>query len=55
MEPKPMRIWFWVLLLAVVGGVPTLRAADVLERSYNRSRTGVNSAETVLTPVRKRL
>jgi outer membrane protein assembly factor BamB len=29
-------------------------AADVLERSYNKSRTGANAAETVLTPANVR-
>jgi hypothetical protein len=31
-------------------GFEASAAADVLERSYNRSRTGANTAETVLTP-----
>src|SRR6185436_1911967 len=32
----------------------TLGAVDVLERSYNRLRTGANTAETILTPANVR-
>jgi hypothetical protein len=50
MKWKAACIWRFVFLLNAFACVPALHAADVLERSYNRFRTGVNSAETVLTP-----
>ena len=34
--------------------VATLGAVDVLERSYNRFRTGANTAETILAPANVR-
>lgn len=39
-----------LIVLALSRSIPLLGAVNVTERSYNPNRTGVNAAETILTP-----
>src|SRR5271163_5086468 len=44
------RLQAFAIVLALSCSIPILAAVNVPERSYNKNRTGVNTAETILTP-----
>ncbi len=49
-SPRHALLQAVLIVLALSCSIPILGAVNVPERSYNKNRTGVNAAETILTP-----